>query len=237
MKSAYGVILAGGVGKRMGQEIPKQFIQLRDVPIIIRTIRCFLSCHSFRSVVIAIHPEWNDFFLEILANHEIDTKRILVVPGGEERYDSILNALRAIRQNFPVDESDVVVIHDAVRPFVSLNLLENSIAASMKYGACVATVPATDTMLVVKEGMVVDVPRRSELYNGQAPDSVRLMDLERAIDSLTNEEKKMITGTAQICVLKGIPVRAIPGEYSNIKITTPHDLEVGGQILDSWRKE
>lgn len=228
---AFCSILAGGVGKRMGGELPKQFIPLKGVPIIIRTIRRVLACEDFTAAIIAIHPEWEAYFAEMLAKYAIDCSRVLICYGGAERHDSILNTLAATKAKFDVSEEDVVVVHDAVRPFVSAVVLKESILAASQYGACVATLPAVDTMLVVKDGTVVEVPDRKTLYNGQAPDSVKLLLLERAIHSLTQEERKVITGTAQICVVKGIPVKAIPGDPSNIKITTPHDLEVGERIL------
>lgn len=215
----------------MGGELPKQFISLKGVPIIVRTIRRVLMCEDFLGVIVAIHPEWEDYFIKLLVRGCVDRSRIIICYGGAERHDSILNTLAAAKSKFDICEDDVVVVHDAVRPFVSVDVLKESIRAASQYGACVATLPAIDTMLVVKDGTVVEVPDRKTLYNGQAPDSAKLLLLERAIHSLTQEERKVITGTAQICVVKGIPVKAIPGDPNNIKITTPHDLEVGERIL------
>lgn len=234
---AFCSILAGGIGKRMGGELPKQFIPLKDVPIIIRTIRRVLACEEFAAVIIAIHPEWEAYFTEMLSKYAIDLTRVVICYGGAERHDSILNTLAAAKAKFSVSEEDVVVVHDAVRPFVNSAVLKNSISAASQYGACVATLPAIDTMLVVKDGIVFEVPDRSKLYNGQAPDSAKLLLLERAILSLSPEERKVITGTAQICVVKGIPVKAIQGDPNNIKITTPHDLEVGERILTALGEE
>lgn len=229
--NAFCSILAGGIGKRMGGQMPKQFIPLKGVPIIIRTIRRILACKEFTAVVVAVHPEWETYFFEMLAKYTIDLSRVVICHGGAERHDSILNTLAAAKAKFDVGEDDVVVVHDAVRPFVSAAVLKDSISAASQYGACVATLPAVDTMLVVKDGVVVEVPDRAKLYNGQAPDSAKLLLLERAILSLTPEERKTITGTAQICVVKGIPVKSIQGDPNNIKITTPRDLEVGERIL------
>lgn len=233
MTRAFCILLAGGTGSRMGGALPKQFLPLKGVPIIIRTLRRVLECRSFAAVVVAIHPEWEEDFRALLPQYAVDESRIVVVHGGAERHDSILNALKAARRHFDVTEADVVVVHDAVRPFVSRRVLDDSVAAAAEHGACVAACPAVDTMLVVRDGMVVEVPKRSELYNGQAPDSARLLSLERAIESLSADERRAVTGTAQICVLKGIPVKAIKGDPDNIKITTPHDLEVGERIVES----
>lgn len=215
----------------MGGDLPKQFIELKGVPIIIRTLRRVLQYQNFSAIVVAIHPEWEQFFRKMLEKNQIDMSRLIITHGGSERLASILNTLKAAKEFTRIGEEDVVVVHEAVRPFVSLKVLNDSVKAAAEYGACVATLPAVDTMLVVKDGIVSEVPPRSELFHGQAPDSSRLLLLERAIHALTSEERKMITGTAQICVVKGIPVKAIPGDPNNIKITTPHDLEVAERIL------
>lgn len=228
---AYCVILAGGVGSRMGGETPKQFLPVCGTPIIIWTIRRILECRGFEKLVVAIHPEWETRFREMLEFAGIDLRKMLITHGGKERHDSIKNALDAIHSYVSVSEEDVVVIHDAVRPFVSVEILEESIKAASKYGACVATTPAVDTMLKVEDGCVVAVPSRATLFHGQAPDSARLLILEQALESLTDEERKTITGTAQILVVKGVPVKAIKGDQRNIKITTPADMEVAERIL------
>jgi 2-C-methyl-D-erythritol 4-phosphate cytidylyltransferase len=228
---AYCVILAGGVGRRMGGEIPKQFLPVAGKPIIIWTICRVLECREFDGVVVAIHPDWELAFREMLKKAEIESDKIILTHGGKERNDSIQNAISAIHGQGGVGDDDVVVIHDAVRPFVTVDILERSISAAAEYGACVATIPAIDTMLKVEDGVVVSVPQRASLYHGQAPDSARILLLERALASLTQDERRTITGTAQILVVKGIPVKAIAGDTRNMKITTPSDMELAEKYL------
>ena len=228
---AYCVILAGGVGSRMGAEIPKQFLLIRGEPIIVHTMRQIMKCCGFEKIVVAIHPDWESRFRQMMIDGRIDVNRVLVTFGGKERHDSISNALKAIHAYAEVGEIDVAVICDAVRPFVSVEVLEDSIRTAAKDGACVATLPAVDTMLEVENGIVRSVPPRARLFHGQAPDSARILLLEHAIDSLTEEERKTITGTAQILVTKGIPVKSIHGDPHNFKITTPSDIEIAERYL------
>lgn len=228
---AYCVILAGGLGSRMGGDVPKQFMSLGGVPIILRTIRRVLECAQFDKIIVAIHPSWRDVLSRMLNGDGIDKSRILVTSGGGERIDSILNSLKAIHEQTFVSEEDIAVIHDAVRPFVSVDVLEKSIKAACESGACVAVLPAVDTMLEVSDGMVVAVPSRARIFHGQAPDSARILLLERAINDLSAEERRVITGTAQILVAKGIPVRTISGDRYNMKITTPADIEIAESFL------
>lgn len=228
---AYCVILAGGVGRRMGGGVPKQFLPVAGKPIIIWTIYRVLECQEFDGVVVAIHPDWEISFRKMLNTAKVDPSKIIITHGGKERNDSIQNSINAIHARGVVSDEDVVVIHDAVRPLVSVEILRESIRAASEYGACVATIPAVDTMLKVVDGCVESVPLRSTIYHGQAPDSARILLLEKALSSLTPEEREVITGTAQILVVKGIPVRVIAGDVKNIKITTPSDMEVAERYL------
>lgn len=124
-----------------------------------------------------------------------------------------------------ISDEDCIVIHDAVRPFVSQSILKNSLEALKQHDAVVAALPAVDTMLWCDTfPYVTSMPNRNKLFYGQAPDSFRLKALNRALSELTEEEKKQITGTAQICMLKGVPIFTIPGDKRNIKITVAEDL-------------
>ena len=233
----FAVILAGGIGKRIGLDIPKQFIKLSDTPIIILTIQKIISMDVFDKIFIAIHPHWREYLLKILKDYQIDSHKIVLVNGGAERLDSIVNVVSELMKYSVSSEQDIVVVCDAVRPFVSREILLNSIKMSRLHGACVCTLPAVDTMLFVENNIVTQVPPRQNIFHGQAPDSFKISILYKALNSLTEEEKKIITGTAQICVLKHIPVYTIPGDIRNIKITTPEDIKIAENIIKMGENE
>ena len=226
----FAVILAGGIGQRMGEFLPKQFIKLSGCPIIILTLRRILSVEEFDKIIIVIHPDWKQYLQNQIEEYQISTEKIIITSGGKERLDSIKNSLKEIMliSNSP---DDIVVICDAVRPFVSKEILQNSIKMSRSHGACVCALPAIDTMLYVENNIITSVPLRKNIFHGQAPDSFQVSILNEALNSLTEGEKKIITGTAQICVLKHIPVYTIPGDIKNIKITTPDDIKIAENIL------
>lgn len=225
----YAAILAGGTGKRMSSALPKQFLELQREAIIIRTIRRILSSALFDKLVIAIHPEWKSYLEELIAKAALPAADILITEGGKERLDSIRNTTGFITSTFgPAGEKDYIVIFDAVRPFVSHTIMQDSLEALTRHEAVVAALPAVDTMLWIEEGTRVDsMPQRSKLFHGQAPDSFRLVTLCQALAALTPEEEQIITGTAQICMLKGIDIHTIPGDPKNIKVTTPFDIQLG----------
>lgn len=228
----FGAILAGGIGKRMDKHnIPKQFIDLCGKPIIIHTIEKMLAVKEFDYIFIAIHSDYKDYLKNILSKFSLDNRQeLIIISGGRERLDSIQNVINAayeLNQNL----DDVIVLHDAVRPFISKTILKDSIATAGKYGACVAVVPAIDTIYFYNSEEIVDFPERAKLCNGQAPDSFKLGILKSSIEQLTEDERKIITGTAQICSSKGYSVKTIPGDYQNIKITTENDLIFAEAIL------
>lgn len=223
----YGVVLASGVGKRMGIDIPKQYVEIEGKPIIVYTIASMLQVERIDKIYIAVSEEYVEYIKEILERYfkpeQIDKMRI--VKGGAERIDTINNVTTAIVEERAVQEDDVVIFHDAVRPFVTQQILEDSIDGVMKYGATVAGLPAVDTMLCSEDGCKVDsIPVRSTIFHGQAPDSFRLKYFLELSESLSEEQRKQLTGTSQFCTYNNKPIYLIKGDALNFKITTKDDL-------------
>lgn len=229
----FGSILAGGTGSRMYKhDIPKQFIKIGDKPIIIHTIQKMLEVEEFEYIYIAIHPNFKDYLQNILKEFNLDkNSKIIIINGGKERIDSVSNIVNAV-YDVNKNQNDIIVLHDAVRPFVSVKILKDCINAAQEFGASIATIPATDTMLVSKDNKFLDdVPNRKTILHGQAPDGFKIGVLKEAIEKLTPSERKYITGTAQICCVKGYPVKVVEGDCLNIKITIEQDLILANHIL------
>lgn len=229
----YGAILAGGTGSRMKSiDIPKQFVEMDGKPIILYTIEHMLAVERFDYLYIAVHSDYEDY-MKKLAAERVDTPgKIRILLGGKERMDTIHNVTDAIEADHGIGEDDVIVIHDAARPFVTRQILNDSIDAAAKYGACVAAVPASDTMLHSVSGTVVDdIPVRSEIFHGQAPDSFNLKHFLDMQAALTEEQRKVIVGTSQICTMNNQPIHMIPGDTINFKITTDSDLALVRSVL------
>ncbi|MCI2147480.1 MAG: 2-C-methyl-D-erythritol 4-phosphate cytidylyltransferase [Clostridiales bacterium] len=231
--TTYAAILAGGVGNRMhSATIPKQFLTLGDRPIIIWTIQKIIRSQAFDHLYVAIHPEWKDYLRDLIDRWEIDANSMTIVSGGKERLDSIENVVDAIYDAHTVDPDDKILIHDAVRPFITDQIIQDSLRALDRHPAVVAAIPATDTMLWIENGTRVDsMPDRSKLFNGQAPDSFRLSILAKSLKELTPQQRRVITGTAQICLLDGIPIHTIPGDPVNIKLTSDSDMLIAEGLI------
>ena len=229
----YGVILAGGIGSRMGnKEKPKQYINIGDKPIIVHTIEKFCLCSEFQEIIILCPKDWIEYTKGLVKKYVSETDRIAVIEGGGTRNETIMNAIAYIEETGTLDDNTVIVTHDAVRPFVTYRIIKENIEAAMRWGACDTVIPATDTIVESQNGKVIsDIPNRAVLYQGQTPQSFKAVMLRDLYNSLTDEEKDVLTDAAKICVIKDRKVQLVRGENSNVKITYPYDLTVAESLL------
>jgi 2-C-methyl-D-erythritol 4-phosphate cytidylyltransferase len=213
------VLVAAGSGSRFGGDVPKQFRSLDGIPVYLASLLKFLP---FTGVAVILVPEDRvemaigqvHGFREIM-DSEID---ILVTAGGRTRQESVLKGLRCLQ-----GKCRYVLVHDAVRPYLSGSLIARVIGAMQEYGAALPLEQVTDTVKVVKDGMVVETLDRSLLWRAQTPQGAVLQHL---LDASEQASADGFTGTDESCLLEreGIPVRAVEGEKSNIKITWEDDL-------------
>ena len=234
----FGVLLAGGVGSRMGNEKPKQYLNIADRPIIIHTIEKFYINDKFEKILVLCPDQWISHTKNLIKKYIGETDRIVVVAGGETRNETIMNAIRYIEGEYEVDDDTIILTHDSVRPFVTHRIIEEHIEYAGKYGACDTAVPSTDTIVQSEDGRIIStVPDRSRMYQGQTPQTFRLKKLKALYESLSAEEKEILTDAAKIFVMKGEDVYLVEGEVSNIKITYPYDLRVAETLIQSEKEE
>lgn len=228
----YSAILAGGIGSRMGNEKPKQYINIGGKPIILHTIEKFCLCNEFEEVLILCPEDWVEYTKGLVKKHIVPNDKVKVINGGDTRNETIQNAISYIEAAGNLDEETIIVTHDAVRPFVTYRIIKDNIEAAQKYGACDTVVPATDTIVESQDNDIISaIPDRAKLYQGQTPQSFKAQKLQQLYCSLTDDEKDILTDAAKIFVIKGEPVKLVKGENSNIKITYPYDLTVAESLL------
>ena len=151
--------------------------------------------------------------------------RVLVLPGGSDRNETLMCALAYIEEHYKVDADTILVTHDAVRPFVTERIIRENMEAAGLYGACGTAIPATDTIVQSRDGKYMNsIPDRSCMYQQQTPQSFRVTLLKETYALLNEEERKSLTDACKILVLKGVPVYMVMGDSCNIKITYPEDL-------------
>ena len=229
----YGVVLAGGVGSRMGNVgKPKQYLLVGGKPILIHTLEKFYMQSDFEKVLVLCQAEWMTHTKNLVKKYIRDTGRVIVLAGGETRNETIMNAIRYIESEGKLDEETIIVTHDSVRPFVTQRILEENIRYAKEYGACDTAVAATDTIVCSDDNVVIsDIPERRRMYQGQTPQTFKALKLKNLYYALSEEEKAVLTDAAKIFVMKGEKVPIVNGEVFNIKITYPYDLRVAEALL------
>lgn len=224
----FGVILAGGMGSRMGNvEKPKQFLTIGEKPIIVHTLEKFYVNPKFEKIIVLCPSQWVEHTKNLVKKYMKDGERIAVISGGATRNETIMNSITYIEEKYGLDEDTIIVTHDSVRPFVTHRIIEENISCAMKYGACDTVIPATDTIVESDDHKVItNIPNRANMYQGQTPQSFKAKKLKELYYALSEEEKEILTDAAKIFVMKGQEVHLVEGEVFNIKITYPYDLRV-----------
>lgn len=232
-KKVFGVILAGGIGTRMGNvEKPKQFMEIGGKPIIAHTIEKFVVHPDFEAIIVLSPRQWINHTQDLVKKYVPNADKVFVISGGSTRNETVMNSIRYIEENYGLDQDTIIVTHDSVRPFVSHRIIEENIAMATKYDACDTVIPATDTIVEALDNEVISsIPDRSKMYQGQTPQSFKAKKLKDMYESLTDEEKEILTDACKIMVLKGERVYLVEGEVCNIKVTYPYDLKVAEALL------
>ncbi|NLJ19255.1 2-C-methyl-D-erythritol 4-phosphate cytidylyltransferase [Globicatella sulfidifaciens] len=234
----YAEILAGGKGTRMGNiNMPKQFISIGNVPIIIHTIEKFLLNDKFEKIIVVSLKEWINYTKDIIKKYIGENDRIVVVEGGSDRNESIMSGIKYVEKTYGLNDEDIIVTHDSVRPFLTHRIIEENIENALKYGAVDTAIEAVDTIIQSTDGgeFIDNIPVRDTMFQGQTPQSFNIKKLKQHYESLSSDEKLILTDACKIFSLKGEKVKIVRGELFNIKITTPYDLKVANAILQGGR--
>jgi 2-C-methyl-D-erythritol 4-phosphate cytidylyltransferase len=217
------IVVAAGKGTRMNAGISKQFLPLRDKPILVYTLQCFEHATNVDEVILVCGNEDNTMCREVIHAYSLSKVKQIVI-GGEERQDSVFRGLQAALGEW-------VLIHDGVRPLLSSVLIDQLIVEVQKKEAVVLAVPVKDTIkLVDDKGVVLSTPPRKSLWAIQTPQAFRLSALKKAYEYAYQRHFRG-TDDASFMEYMGTPVHVIYGDYENIKITTPDDLSIAEALL------
>ncbi len=220
--TALAIVPAAGSGRRMGPGTPKPFINLGGKPLIVHTLEALGSCGRVSEIIVAAHPSCVGRMQSAIKRYGV-RKVSAVVRGGLTRSDSVRNCVRIARGHF-----DVILIHDAARPFVGADIIGESIKQAARHGGCVVAVPESDTVKVAGAGgFVKKTLDRSVLYRAQTPQAFRADVIRDAYSS----KKTDATDDSSLAEMSGVKVKILIGSYSNIKITTRDDIAIGEAIL------
>lgn len=223
------IILSGGIGTRMGADCPKQYIMVREQPIISYCLAIFEKHPMIDQIVIVADEQWQRFILDWIERMKI-SKFFQFAPAGQTRQHSIYNGLKVAKGCTP--DEGVVIMHDAARPLVSDQIIADCLIGAKEDGGAMPVITVKDTVYFSKDGTAIDqLLDRSCLYAGQAPEAFRLGEYLAIHDAVSDEEIANTVGTSQIAHRHGMKVRLVKGSERNIKITTPEDLSTFETII------
>jgi 2-C-methyl-D-erythritol 4-phosphate cytidylyltransferase len=217
----YAVIVAGGIGTRMGADKPKQFLLLKDKPILWHTLQQFLKAFHDLQIILVLPADFLGTGIEILPGLK-DRERVQIITGGPTRFDSVKKGLSVIHRK------GIVFVHDAVRCLVSVDLIKRCYEQAVEMGSAIPAVVATDSIRIV-EGLTNVVADRTMVRIIQTPQTFQT---ELLIPAFQVSYDPSFTDEATVLESTGAPVYLIEGEYSNIKITRPIDLLIAESILN-----
>ena len=219
------IVFAGGSGTRMGNAIPKQFLEVAGRPILAHTLELFQRHARIDAIYMAVHADYVQHAKGIAARHCIG-KLAGVVAGGDSAQASIYNALSLARESGERDDA-IVLVHDGVRPYVEPSVIDANVDSVVRHGNAVTYTPCVETLVISHDGKAIDaLPYRRESYSAQAPQSFRLGDIMAAHERIRAAPGGYVdmVDQATICWTLGIPIHLVPGNRGNIKITTPEDV-------------
>lgn len=220
------IILAGGKGKRMGSAISKQFIDIKGKPIIYYTLKKFSENKKIDNIIVVLPEDEVKYFKEnILKKYELRINKIVI--GGKERQDSVYNALKSLKNS----STDIVLIHDGSRPFISERIINEGIKFAEIYGAAAPGVMPKDTIKVKNEkNFSIDTPNRANLVSIQTPQVFKFDEILECHEKIRYNGEK-VTDDTMVVEKYGYSVYLYDGEYTNIKVTTPEDLILAERLI------
>ena len=231
MNKITAIVLAAGSGSRMKSKTKKQFMEIKGKPVIWYSLFEFEKSRVDEIILVTGQEDIDYCKKEIVEKYNL--KKIKnVVAGGSERYESVYNGLKEVTGN-------IVLIHDGARPLINNEIIERSIEGTIKSDACVVGVPVKDTIKRAnKEGYIIDTPNRSELWITQTPQSFKTDLVKMAYKKMKEELEKgnttlNITDDAMVVEeFTTNQVRFVQGDYKNIKVTTPEDIDIAELFIE-----
>ncbi len=216
------IVLAAGQGKRMNSKVQKQFLLIKEKPVLYYTLNAFETSTLITDIILVTGKDEIEYCQKEIVDKYGFEKVRKIVAGGKERYHSVHNGIQAI------DEADYVFIHDGARPFVDGDIIERVCAAVKEHKACVVGMPVKDTIKIAdEEGFAAQTPDRRKVWQVQTPQTFEYHLIREAYEKLLADEPEGITDDAMVVeTMTNHKVKLVEGSYRNIKITTPEDLDI-----------
>lgn len=228
MRKNVAIVLAAGQGKRMKSNVRKQYLLIKEKPVLYYTLRVFEGSPLISEIILVTGEGEIEYCRRQIVEKYGFQKVHKIIAGGKERYHSVYKGIQAI------SEADYVFIHDGARPFVDEEILERVCAAVKEYEACVVGMPVKDTIKIVDEGcFAIRTPDRRKVWQIQTPQAFEYHLIKNAYEKLMEEEPEGVTDDAMVVeTMTEHKVKLVEGSYRNLKITTPEDLDIAELFCD-----
>lgn len=226
MTGDYVIIVAGGKGQRMGSAVPKQFLAIGGMPVLMRTIKCFRKYSEALGIIVALPYEQHDYWRELCQRYEFD-EPCQIADGGATRFHSVKNALALV----PDNSTGVVGVHDGVRPFPSQRVIAKCFETARRHGAAIPVVHVAESMRRM-EGKGSTTVDRNDYRIVQTPQAFGAQILKEAY---RQDYSERFTDDATVVEALGQEITLVDGNRENIKLTTPFDLQVAEAIIEGQR--
>ncbi|MDB5024904.1 MAG: 2-C-methyl-D-erythritol 4-phosphate cytidylyltransferase [Mucilaginibacter sp.] len=217
----FAIIVAGGSGSRMHSAVPKQFLLLNGLPVLMHTINAFHYCQTKPQIIVVLPADSHHYWNMLCATHHFDIPHQLI-SGGETRFHSVKKGLGLIN-----DDAAVVAVHDAVRPLISKEIIDESYQCAAQYGNAIVAIKSRDSVRQIKDNRSMSLVR-DEIYLIQTPQTFQSAQLKQAYQQLYQAN---FTDDASVVEQTGVNINLIGGSYQNIKITFPEDIAIAEFLL------
>lgn len=234
---AIAIVLSGGRGSRMNSDVAKQYMLLKGKEILYYSLKTFQDNNNISDIILVARPEDIELCKVNIVDKYGFTKVRKICSGGKERYNSVYNGLCVVEELSDDVKNEIVLIHDGARPFVTHEMIDESIGNMILGNACTVGVPVKDTIKIVCEinGELFgkETPNRNTLYQIQTPQTFRYELIRMSYERMLGDENHNITDDTMIVEqYGGMGCKIIMGSYENLKITTPEDLEFAEKIVE-----
>ncbi|MGZ3812856.1 MAG: 2-C-methyl-D-erythritol 4-phosphate cytidylyltransferase [Mucilaginibacter sp.] len=217
----YVIIVAGGSGSRMHSVVPKQFLLLNGLPVLMHTINAFHNCQVQPQIIVVLPDDSHEYWNTLCKKHGFDVPHQLI-SGGETRFHSVKRGLGLI------DDTDAIIaVHDAVRPLVTKEIIDESYECAAKYGNAIVAIKSRDSVRQIKDNRSISLVR-DEIYLIQTPQTFQSKQLKQAYQQPYSAN---FTDDASVVEQTGVNINLINGSYQNIKITFPEDIAIAEFLL------
>ncbi len=217
----YAIIVAGGSGSRMHSVVLKQFLLLNGLPVLMHTINAFHNCETRPQIIVVLPADSHEYWNTLCTTHNFEVPHQLI-SGGETRFHSVKKGLGLID-----DDDAIVAIHDAVRPLISKEIIDDSYDCAAKYGNAIVAVKSRDSVRQIKDNRSISLIR-DEIYLIQTPQTFQSGQLKKAY---LQPYQANFTDDASVVEQTGVNINLIGGSHQNIKITFPEDIAIAEFLL------